>query len=304
MFCLLGLFLSSGDGLLYNPWNFLYCRTSFSLRRGCQLSDQTLHHGSLTLLLMILNPGSSVTVRLAKGNSKRADHGAKQAAEHLNSISGSRRDITTPITTVPTIIPTIPTTSTPIINPNSDPDSTPPAATITPMVTPTSTTSPVSPGASWCIASPSASPTSLQVALDYACGYGGADCSAIQPSGSCYNPDNVHDHASYAFNSYYQKNPVPSSCNFGGTAATTSTNPSTGTCHFPSTSTSSSVLNTTNSNGATVYGAVPSNPTPSLATKTNEKPHFMSLTFSIMLLAKLTSKSGLNSLINSLDLLP
>ncbi|KAF9682821.1 hypothetical protein SADUNF_Sadunf05G0148100 [Salix dunnii] len=273
-----------------------------SLRRGFQLSDQTSHNGSLTLLLMISNPGSSVTVRLAQENNKRADHGPKQAAEYMNSISGSRRDITTPITTVPTIIPTIPTTSTPIINPNSDPDSTPPA-TITPMVTPTSTASPVSPGASWCIASPSASPTSLQVALDYACGYGGADCSAIQPSGSCYNPESVHDHASYAFNSYYQKNPVPSSCNFGGTAATTSTDPSTGTCHFPSTSTSSSVLNTTNSNGATVYGAVPSNPTPSLATKMNEKPHFMSLIFSMMLLAELTSNSGLNSLINSLDLL-
>uniref|UniRef100_A0A6M2EHW4 X8 domain-containing protein n=1 Tax=Populus davidiana TaxID=266767 RepID=A0A6M2EHW4_9ROSI len=240
------------------------------------------------LLGLFLSSGSSVAEMLANENSRQADHGTKQVVVDASSISSTRKDITTPITTVPTITPTTPTASTPAINPNSEPDSTSPA-TMTPMVTPTSTASPVSPGASWCIASQSASPTALQVALDYACGYGGADCSAIQPSGSCYNPNTLRDHASYAFNSYYQKNPVPSSCNFGGTAVTTSTNPSTGTCQFPSTSTSSSILNTTNSNGATVYGAVPSNPTPSVAARTNETPHFMSVTFLIVFLAKLTS---------------
>jgi hypothetical protein len=80
-------------------------------------------------------------------------------------------------------------------------------------------------GGSWCVASPSASPTALQVALDYACGYG-ADCSPINQGGSCFNPDTVKDHASYAFNSYYQKNPAPTSCDFGGTATLTSTDPS------------------------------------------------------------------------------
>jgi hypothetical protein len=81
-------------------------------------------------------------------------------------------------------------------------------------------------GGSWCVASPSASSTALQVALDYACGQGGADCSPIQQGGSCFNPNTVRDHASYAFNSYYQKNPVQTSCDFGGTAILTSTNPS------------------------------------------------------------------------------
>ncbi|XP_050226753.1 PLASMODESMATA CALLOSE-BINDING PROTEIN 3-like [Mercurialis annua] len=181
---------------------------------------------------------------------------------HIKSISNTKKDITTPITTVPTIIPANPTTSsTPIENPNnSDPDSTSPA-TMTPIVTPST-----SPGSSWCMASPSASPTALQVALDYACGYGGVDCSAIQSGGRCYNPNTVRDHASYAFNGYYQKNPVPSSCIFGGTAVTTSTDPSIGACQFPSTSTSASILNITNSNGATVFGAVPSNPSPSTPT--------------------------------------
>ncbi|KAG8659841.1 hypothetical protein MANES_02G084600v8 [Manihot esculenta] len=167
------------------------------------------------------------------------------------------------------------------MNPNSDPDSTSPA-TMTPMITPAITSSPVS-GASWCIASPSASPTALQVALDYACGYGGADCSAIQSGGSCYNPNTLRDHASFAFNSYYQKDPIPSSCNFGGTAVTTNSDPSSGTCQYPSTSTSSSVLNTTNSNGAAVYGAVPSSPSTPAAAQINNHVNLRLITCVVLL---------------------
>ncbi|KAI3824618.1 hypothetical protein L1987_06082 [Smallanthus sonchifolius] len=94
-------------------------------------------------------------------------------------------------------------------------------------------------GGSWCVASQSASETSLQVALDYACGYGGADCSPIQPGASCYNPNTVHDHASYAFNAYYQKNPAPTSCSFGGVAQLTNTDPSSGGCQYPASKSSS-----------------------------------------------------------------
>ncbi|KAK6259371.1 hypothetical protein SCA6_013845 [Theobroma cacao] len=229
-------------------------------------------------------------------------------------ISTDKKDITTPITTVPTIIPSIPTSSDPVLNPNSNPDSSSPV-TMTPMTVPTTMTSPVSSGGSWCVASQSASKTALQVALDYACGYGGADCAAIQTGGGCYNPNTVRDHASYAFNSYYQKNPVPSSCNFGGTAVTTSTDPSKllsfnnmcckwrilfrdlfnltmisggGTCQYQSTSTSSSVLNTTNSNGSHVFGAVPSHPSPSAAaaTKLTRSPPFLPVACLILLLAR------------------
>nr|GFC70716.1 plasmodesmata callose binding protein 3-like [Tanacetum cinerariifolium] len=59
---------------------------------------------------------------------------------------------------------------------------------------------------------------------------GGSWCVA---SASCYNPNTVRDHASYAFNAYYQKNPAPTSCTFGGAAQLTNTDPSSGSCHFP-----------------------------------------------------------------------
>ncbi|KAJ6775894.1 BETA-13 GLUCANASE [Salix koriyanagi] len=135
---------------------------------------------------------------------------------------------------VPIINPTNPGSgTTPTVNPVDSPPA-PIGTTPIPTTPPAATTSPTSSGGAWCIASPTASQTALQVALDYACGYGGADCSTIQPSGSCYNPNTLRDHASYAFNAYYQKNPVPTSCSFGGTAQLTNTDPSSGNCHYAS----------------------------------------------------------------------
>ncbi|KAK1290975.1 Glucan endo-1,3-beta-glucosidase 12 [Acorus calamus] len=56
----------------------------------------------------------------------------------------------------------------------------------------------------WCVTDPKASVDDLQKALNWACGVGGADCSPIQPNQPCFDPNTVADHASYAFNSYWQ----------------------------------------------------------------------------------------------------
>ncbi|XP_010247078.1 PREDICTED: PLASMODESMATA CALLOSE-BINDING PROTEIN 3 [Nelumbo nucifera] len=89
-------------------------------------------------------------------------------------------------------------------------------------------------GANWCVARSNASSDVLQTALDYACG-AGADCTPIQSSGLCYLPNTIQAHASYAFNSYYQhKAMAPGSCDFAGTATVAMTDPSYGSCVYPS----------------------------------------------------------------------
>jgi hypothetical protein len=80
--------------------------------------------------------------------------------------------------------------------------------------------------ASWCVVRSDASYNVLQTALDYACG-AGADCLPLQPDGLCFLPNTIQAHASYAFNSYYQKRArAPGSCEFSGTATIAQTDPS------------------------------------------------------------------------------
>lgn len=82
-------------------------------------------------------------------------------------------------------------------------------------------------GTTWCIASSKASEMDLQNALDWACGSGNVDCTAIQPSQPCYEPDTLVSHASYAFNSYYQQNGATDiACSFGGTGVKIDKDPS------------------------------------------------------------------------------
>lgn len=99
---------------------------------------------------------------------------------------------------------------------------------------PPSPPSPVS--VQWCVVSPVAvaqvDETSLQAALDYACG-AGADCSLIEPGEPCYLPNTLVSHASYAFNSYWQKTKAAgATCDFHGAAVLTSSDPSVGDCVF------------------------------------------------------------------------
>ncbi|KAG7012361.1 Glucan endo-1,3-beta-glucosidase 1 [Cucurbita argyrosperma subsp. argyrosperma] len=86
----------------------------------------------------------------------------------------------------------------------------------------------------YCIAMDEFDTKTLQTALDWACGPGKANCTEIQPGEACYQPNNVKNHASYAFDSYYQKEGKSAgSCDFKGVAMITTTDPSHGSCIFP-----------------------------------------------------------------------
>ncbi|PIN08367.1 Glucan endo-1,3-beta-D-glucosidase [Handroanthus impetiginosus] len=84
----------------------------------------------------------------------------------------------------------------------------------------------------WCVAKASVPDPIIQEAMNYACA-SGADCDQIQPSGSCYQPNTLFAHASYAFNSYWQRTKVAGgTCDFGGTAVLVTVDPSYDGCHF------------------------------------------------------------------------
>ncbi|KAH9794604.1 glucan endo-1,3-beta-glucosidase 3 [Citrus sinensis] len=86
----------------------------------------------------------------------------------------------------------------------------------------------------FCVAKDGADKKMLQAALDWACGPGKVDCSALLQGQPCYEPDNVISHSMYAFNAYYQQMAkAPGTCDFKGVATITTTDPSHGSCIFP-----------------------------------------------------------------------
>ncbi|KAG6418919.1 hypothetical protein SASPL_121126 [Salvia splendens] len=106
----------------------------------------------------------------------------------------------------------------------------PPIVFPPPAVPPPPRRTPVT--AMWCVAKAAVPDPIIQEAMDYACG-SGADCDQIQPSGSCFMPNTLFAHASYAFNSYWQRSKVAGGrCDFGGTAILVTVDPSYDGCHF------------------------------------------------------------------------
>ncbi|XP_054824357.1 glucan endo-1,3-beta-glucosidase 3-like isoform X2 [Prosopis cineraria] len=78
----------------------------------------------------------------------------------------------------------------------------------------------------FCVARSNADAQMLQAGLDWACGPGKVDCSALLQGQPCYEPNNVISHATYAFNAYYQTmDKSPGSCDFKGVAVVTTTDP-------------------------------------------------------------------------------
>lgn len=138
----------------------------------------------------------------------------------------------------------------------------------------------------FCIAKEKVDKKMLQAALDWACGPGKVDCSALMQGEECYEPDDVAAHSSYAFNAYYQKmGKASGSCDFKGVATVTSTDPSRGACVFPGSAKSNQTL------GHNTTALAPSaNSTTSSGCFLHPQASFVNITFlSLLLIIALVS---------------
>ncbi|CAL5049151.1 unnamed protein product [Urochloa decumbens] len=141
-----------------------------------------------------------------------------------------------PVASPPGASPTPPTTGPPSIAPGI---TTPGGAAPPPFMPPPAFPAVPPPGGqeerrgTWCVANPKAASAVVQTAMDYACG-SGADCGSVAaPGGACYLPDTLAAHASYAFNSYWQRTKAAGgTCDFAGAAMLVTTDPSHDGCKF------------------------------------------------------------------------
>ncbi|KAL1563073.1 glucan endo-1,3-beta-glucosidase 4-like [Salvia divinorum] len=84
----------------------------------------------------------------------------------------------------------------------------------------------------YCIADEQYRDDELMYAMKWACS-NGAECSALEENKPCFFPNTTKDHASYAFNSYYQNTKhIGGSCYFIAAALLTALNPSHASCVF------------------------------------------------------------------------
>ncbi|KAG9456394.1 hypothetical protein H6P81_000902 [Aristolochia fimbriata] len=116
----------------------------------------------------------------------------------------------------------------------------------------------------FCVANSNATSDALLTGLNWACGAGNANCSAIQEGQPCYDPNTVDNHASYAYNDYYHRTVATGgTCDFGGTGMITSNDPSYGSCIF------SGSLKSNSSSGGSFNPLAPSDSFPSGASVTS-----------------------------------
>eukprot|EP00246_Nothoceros_aenigmaticus_P017974 TRINITY_DN918_c0_g1_i1.p1 TRINITY_DN918_c0_g1~~TRINITY_DN918_c0_g1_i1.p1 ORF type:complete len:553 (+),score=38.84 TRINITY_DN918_c0_g1_i1:72-1730(+) len=142
-----------------------------------------------------------------------------------------------PAPTVPLVPPPPPTPEATLPPPPPPPYPPPPSAPLTPptLLTAPPPPIPVSQGPLWCTTNPNATPAAIQLALDYACGQGQANCVPIQIGQPCFDPNTLNSHASWALNSYYQQTKaLGGTCDFAGAATLTAVNPSLAGCIYPS----------------------------------------------------------------------
>lgn len=85
----------------------------------------------------------------------------------------------------------------------------------------------MSAGKTWCVAKSGSSDAALTTGLNFACGPGYANCGPIQAGGSCYQPNTLASHATWAYNDYYRRSGNNYwDCYFNGTAVVSITDPS------------------------------------------------------------------------------